>query len=182
MKITKIGTASLFTSCFICLSLAEDRAEPRSAKEPHSIAAGRSAETYDLAVSATTKASRSGVAATGTSEVFQNIVIAPGKNVSQDSTLDYSSASTVAVAVQCSVCSTASASLGTSGLVLQARWTVPNAGSYVATENMAATGFPYWDAGGAVFNVYGSTFRLILQNQGSQTIAIQQITVFRRSQ
>jgi hypothetical protein len=49
-------------------------------------------------------------------------------------------------------------------------------------ENKAATTFPYWDAGAALFNTYGSQFRLILQNTGTQTVAIQQVTLFRRSQ
>ena len=139
----------------------------------------KSAEAYDLALAP--KSSASIVSASGNSEVFQSVSIAPGKTVSIDSTMDYSSANTVAVTVQCIVCTSTATSLGTSGLVLQARWTVPNAQLYVATENKAATAFPYWDAGGAVFNVYGAQFRLTLQNQGSQTIALQQITLFRRN-
>jgi hypothetical protein len=144
--------------------------------------AEKSADAYDLTVTATAKSPRNAVVATENSEVFQSIVVAPGKRVSLDSTLDYSSVNTVAVTIQCIVCTSAVTSLGTSGLVLQALWLVPNAELYVATENKAATAFPYWDAGGAVFNVYGSQFRLTLQNKGTETITIQQLTMFRRSQ
>ena len=96
--------------------------------------------------------------------------------------MDYSSAITVAVTVECTICTSATTSLGTTGLTLQVGWLVPDANSYVATENKAATAFPYWDSGGAIFNGYGSQFRLNLQNKGSQTISLQQTTIFRRSQ
>jgi hypothetical protein len=72
--------------------------------------------------------------------------------------------------------------MGSLGLVLQARWTVPDAASYVTAENKAATAFPYADSGGVVFNVFGPRFRLALQNKGTQPIALQQVTIFRRSQ
>src|ERR1039457_2692428 len=142
MNITKIGTATLLTSCFVCLSFAEDRPGPRSTTERPSIATEKSGGTYDLAVTATAKPSRSAAAAaaaTGVSEVFQNVVVASGNSVSLDSTMDYSAVNTVAVTVQCNVCTSAATSLGTSGLVLQARWIVPNDDLYVAAEIKAAT-------------------------------------------
>jgi hypothetical protein len=109
-------------------------------------------------------------------------VIAGGKTVSLYSDLDYSSANTVAVTVSCIICSSAATSLGNSGLVLQSRWTVADAQSFVTAESKAATAFTYSDSGGAIFNVYGPQFRLALQNKGTQTIALQQVTVFRRKQ
>lgn len=115
------------------------------------------------------------------SEVFGPVVIAAGKSASFDSTLDYSYSSSVAVTVQCIVCTSTATSLSTDNLVLQAFWTVPTAQLYVTVENKSALTFAYWDAGGAIFNAYGTQFRLTLQNNGSQTIAIQQITLFRRS-
>jgi hypothetical protein len=171
MNLTKIGIVTLLPSFCVCLSLADERTGIASEKSP---------ETYRLPVRSAAKSPE--VAATGGSEVFQDLVIPAGNNVFVDSTLDYSTANTVAVTIQCIVCSSAVTSLGASGLLLQARWSVPNASTYVTTENKTATAFPYWDAGGAMFNVYGSRFRLSLQNKGSQTIAIQQLTVFRRSQ
>jgi hypothetical protein len=132
-------------------------------------------------IAAATKASTSTTTTTN-SEAYGSINIDAGKSVYIDSSLDYSSASTVAVTVQCTGCTTAATSLGTSGLVLHASWLVPNAEWYGATENKAATGFLYWDVGSAIFNVYGSQFRLVLQNGGSSTIAIKQITLFSRSQ
>jgi hypothetical protein len=114
-------------------------------------------------------------------EVFKDIVIAAGKSATLDSTLDYSSADIVAVTVQCSICDSATTSLAASGLTLQARWTIPEAVVSVATENKSASSFPYWDAGGAIFTVFGPQFRLVLQNRGKDAIAIQQVTIFRRN-
>ncbi len=166
MKITLV----LIASSLAALSLAQDRP-----------VAEKSAQTADL-VTAPAPPARKDAVNTGTSEVFQNLVIAAGKSMALDSSLDYSSAATVAISVLCIICTSGATSLGNSGLVLQAAWTVPDAGSYVTTENKTATAFPYTDAGGAVFNIYGPQFRLVLQNKGAQTIALQQVTIFRRSQ
>ena len=122
------------------------------------------------------------VSATGGSEVFRNVVVEAGKSASRDSDMDYSYAGSVAVTILCSVCTSTATSLGSSGLILQARWLVLNADSYVTTENMASTAFLYWDVGAAMFTVYGPQFRLTLQNKGSQTVTLPQVTIFRRSQ
>jgi hypothetical protein len=169
MHIFKIATAALLALCSLRLSVAQDR-----------VATERSAEAY--AVAAPARPAATAATATGNSEVFQNIVIAAGKSVSISSTLDYSAASSVAVTLQCITCTTLATSLTGSGLVLQASWSVPNAGSFAVAENKAAATFPYWDGGAALFNTYGSQFRLILQNTGSGTIAIQQVTLFRHGQ
>jgi hypothetical protein len=142
----------------------------------------KSAEVFDLAVRPIAKTSGTAADNTAISEVFEDVVIAAGKTVSLSSGLDYSSANTVAVTVLCIICSSAATALGTAGLVLQARWTVPDAQSFVTAESKAATAFTYSDSGGAVFNVYGPQFRLALQNKGTQTIALQQVTIFRRGQ
>jgi hypothetical protein len=168
MKIISIGLGLLLLPG---LSIAEERP-----------AAEKSAESSGPLVRATPKITARDAASVAISEVFEGLVIAAGKTITLDSALDYSSSDTVAVSVLCIICSTASTSLGNSGLVLQARWTVPDAGAYVTTENRLATAFPYSDSGGAVFNVYGPQFRLVLQNRGTQTIALQQVTIFRRSQ
>jgi hypothetical protein len=183
MNIIKIATAALLALCSLHLSAAQDREGPGDSAPSFSpVATERSAEAYAVALPPRPAATAAAAAATGNSEVFQNIVIAAGRNATINSTLDYSSANTVAVTVLCAICTTAATSLGTSGLVLQASWLVPNASSYAVAENKAATTFPYWDAGAALFNTYGSQFRLILQNTGTQTVAIQQVTLFRRSQ
>jgi hypothetical protein len=168
MKSISIGLALLLLPG---LSIAQDR---------H--AAEKSAEPSGPLVRATPKITARDATSASISEVFENLVIAAGKNVTLDSALDYSTAGTVAVSVLCIICSTAATSLGNSGLVLQARWTVADAGDYVTTESRPATTFPYSDSGGAVFSVFGPQFRLVLQNKGTQTIAVQQVTIFRRSQ
>lgn len=172
MKITSIFTLFLSATCFACCCLAENHSDTLS-KVP---ATETSAGMHDLVSSARA------AAATGNSEVFHDIVIEAGKTVSFDSTLDYSSAGIVAISVLCTLCTTSETSLSTSGLILQARWMVQNADSYVATDYRVATAFPYWDAGGAEFSVYGSQFRLTLQNKGSKKITLAQITIFLRSQ
>lgn len=169
MNTARILVFALLSPCFVHVSIAEDRAE-------------KSADPYDLAINPVARKSVPATANTAISEVYENVVIAPGKSVSLNSALDYSSAPTVAVTVLCIICNSAATSLGNSGLVLQARWTVPDAESYVTAESKAATAFTYLDSGGAVFNVYGPQFRLGLQNKGTQTIALQQVTIFRRSQ
>jgi hypothetical protein len=171
MNILRNFVAALLT--LICASLAEER--PARVTE-------KSAEVYDLAVRPIAKASGTAADSTAISEVFENVVIAAGKTVSLSSALDFSPSNTVAVTVLCIICSSAATALGTAGLVLQARWTVPDAQSFVTAESKAATAFTYSDSGGAVFNVYGPQFRLALQNKGTQTIALQQVTIFRRSQ
>jgi hypothetical protein len=119
---------------------------------------------------------------TDNSEVFLNILIPAGKAVTLDSDLDFTDAAAVAVTVPCAICSSASTSLGSAGLTLQARWMVREAIGYAATENKSAAAFSYWDSGGAIFSVYGSQFRLVLQNKGDSPISLQQVTLFRRNQ
>jgi len=169
MSILKIGFGALVITCLL---FAQDR--PRATE--------KSTEAHDFLSAAPVKSSDETTTPSEFSDVFRNVVVPPGKTISLDSTLDYSSSNTVAVTIQCNVCGLAETSLGASGLVLLARWMVPNAELYVATENKSATGFPYWDAGGAIFSVYGSQFRLTLQNRGTEAIKIQQLTMFRRSQ
>ena len=171
MKCNQVGSAALFSLCLLSSSFAGET--PATT--------GKSNQNFDLLLHPRAAASDYTPIVTANAEVFSGILIAAGKSVSLDSTLDYSAVSTVAVTVQCIICNSANNSLGSSGLVLQAAWMVPGS-TFVAPESKAATAFPYWDSGGALFNVYGPQFRLILQNQGNQSIAVQQVTIFRRGQ
>jgi hypothetical protein len=166
----RICSAICLIGCFVSPSLADER-----------IATQKSADVYDLRTEVTRKSADETPTPSTISDVFRNLAIEPGRTISLDSTLDYSPAVTVAITIQCVVCNSATASLGASGLVLVARWLAPNAELFVATENKSTIGFPYWDAGGAIFNVYGSQFRLTLQNTGAETIKIQQLTMFLRN-
>ena len=163
--------AKLLTLCWICGRIGAQ-----------TLAAEKAPEAYERGARPAVKAAAAETAAPANSDVFRDLVIPVGKSIFVDSTLDYSPAATVAVTVQCIVCNTAATALGASGLMLQARWVVPDATTYVTTENKTTANFPYWDAGGVTFTVYGTQLRLSLQNRGSQTIAIEQLTVFRRSQ
>ena len=164
MTIARIAIAGAFSICCVCPCFAERSTSPT---EP------ASNRTRPALVAKIT---------TPTSEVFTNVVISAGQNVALDSAMDYSSAATVAVTVQCTSCTSSTTSLASAGLILQARWVVSDDCSYVATENKAATTFPYWDTGAAIFDVYAPQFRLNLQNKGTQPIILQQVTIFRRSQ
>ena len=182
MNTLSTGRIALLISCSVCLSFAQNPPEPRPPVEPGGAVTEKSGDPADIAVTAVAKTGGTASANTATSEVFENVIVAAGKTVSLDSTLDYSAGSTVAITVLCNICTTALTALANAGLVLQARWTVPNAASYGTAESKAASTFPYTDSGGAIFNVYGPQFRLSLQNKGIQTIALQQVTIFRRGQ
>lgn len=182
MNFKGLAATTLSAVFFVCVSFAEIPPGPRTTVESQGPAAEKSAAKNELLAVAIRKSSDTPTTPTGNSEVFEGIYLGIGKTVSLDSKLDYSSATTVAVGIQCIICDSYAVSLGTSGLVLLARWAVPNAELYVTTENKAASTFLYWDAGGAIFNVYGSQFRLSLQNNGKQPIAIEQVTLFRRGQ
>ena len=181
MNTKQIGITTLLAACSVCACFAEVRPDPQSTAGRQSAATEKSITRSDSPAKVSRKASDNSIVNTGNSDVFEGIFIDAGKTINLDSTLDYSSATTVAIGIQCIVCDSSATSLGTSGLVLLARWAVPNAEMYVTTENKTSTLFPYWDAGGVIFNVYGSSFRLSLQNKGSQPISIEQIIVFRRN-
>ncbi len=168
MNIAKLTLTGIFTICLMYAQGAEGSGRASAA------------QAHDFVERSAAASSNNSADTTTNSEVFRKITVASGKTVSIDSTLDYSAASTVAITVLCEDCTTEATSLGTMGLTLQARWKVPDADSYVATESKAATAFAYWDAGGASFNVYGSKFQLTLKNKGTQGIVVQQITIMRR--
>jgi hypothetical protein len=182
MTLATIGTAILLTSCIAGSALAQDRTVPVLAPASSTIATEKSTESYNLTVTRPPKAGDVSTTTAVNSEVFENITIAPGKTFMVPSAMDYSSSSTVAITVECTICTTAATSLGSSGLVLLAGWLVPNGMGYVVAESKAATSFPYTDAGGVIFNVYGAQFRLLLQNKGTVSIVIQQLTLFVRNQ
>jgi hypothetical protein len=179
-NLSRIGTAALLWMCCAPASFAEDPRLPVSG-ERQKTAGGRSADANDRAPGSKVRPTAA-TATTKSSEAFRNVSIPAGNTVSLDSTIDYSTAATVAVTVECPTCTTSATSLGTQGLVLQARWSTPDADSYVATEYRSASAFNYWDCGGAIFSTYGPQFRLTLQNTGSQAILVQQVTLFRRGQ
>lgn len=110
------------------------------------------------------------------SEVYLDVAIPVGQNVVIQSGLDFSSASTVAVSVRCTACTTTTTSMNALGLVLEARWQPLNATTDIATQN--ASTFAYTDAGGVIFNVYAEQFNLELQNKGTATITLDQVTIF----
>ncbi|MGA2113198.1 MAG: hypothetical protein ABSH56_00435 [Bryobacteraceae bacterium] len=182
MNIAKIVTVAVLAASFASPSFAGDGPGAGAGIQQEKAATEKSGEA-SLTKKTPSKAVSTGlVAVNANSEVFEDITIAAGQTYSMDSTLDYTSAATVAVTMECVACTTAATSLGSSGLVLQARWAVPGAEFFVTAESKAATAFSYWDAGSVLFNVYGTQFRLVLQNKGSASITIDQITLFQHSQ
>jgi hypothetical protein len=175
MKTPTACNAVLLAFCFIASSLAADDRGTAPEKN-QSAATEKSTGTNGYVVKARPKAADSTPAPAGAAEIFLDVVIGPGKNVVIQSSQDYSSSSTVAVAVLCTACTTAATSMATLGLVLEARWQGANATTDIATAN--AGSYVYIDAGGAIFNVYAELFNLELQNKGTSTITLDQVTIF----
>ena len=59
-------------------------------------------------------------------------------------------------------------------------WAVLQLSLYGMTDVVAGASFPYWNAGGATFNTYGSRFRLQVTNNGTNPITLTQVLVFSR--
>jgi hypothetical protein len=179
MKMSAACTTVLLAFCFVASSVAADERSTAIEKD-QSITTEKPAGANAYLLRARSKRATSTSPAAANSEVFLEVVIPVGKNVVIQSALDYSSSSSVAVAVLCTACTTPTTSLSALGLVLEARWQPLNASTDIATQN--ASTFTYLDAGGAVFNVYAEQFNLELQNKGTATITIDQVTIFRRAQ
>jgi hypothetical protein len=178
MKTPTACSALLFAFCFVASSRAADESDTAIAKNQSTItekSTGSNAYVFRVRP----RPADSTSTAPADSEVFQDVVIPGGKNVMIQSSLDYSSSSTVAVAVLCNACITKTTSLTALGLVLEARWLPLNASVDVATQT--ASTFAYLDAGGAVFNVFAEQFNLELQNKGTASITLDQVTIFRRT-
>jgi hypothetical protein len=110
-------------------------------------------------------------------EVFKNFAVEPGKTYSLDSTLDFTSANAVAVTLRTS--NNSAADLST--LTLYGYWSVPDADHYNPAENRLGADFLYANAGGAIFQVHGSQFRLVLRNDSDHVLVIQELIIFSRS-
>jgi hypothetical protein len=116
------------------------------------------------------------VASSSNWELYQNVVINAGSSVSIDSGLSFATYEHVAVSVRCTAATTSATSM--SGIVLQPLWSVPGAELFSIAEFALGSKFAYWDAGGAVFQVYGPQFRLTIENTGSSAITLDQVVIF----
>jgi hypothetical protein len=109
-------------------------------------------------------------------ETYKNLQVDPGKSVVIESEMDFTSADKAVVTVR----STSETDSYFAGLTLTAAWSHPDVDLYSVVEEAKGTAFPYWNTGGAVFQVFGPQFRLILQNSGTQILTIQQVVIGRR--
>lgn len=178
MKTQTACSALLFAFCLVASSRAADESSTPIAKNQSTLvekSTGSNAYVFRMR----SRPADSTSTTPTNSEVYLDVVIAAGKNVVIQSSLDFSSSSTAAVAVLCDACISQSTSLATMGLVLEARWLPLNASVDVATQSAGT--FAYWDAGGAVFNVFAEQFNLELQNKGTTAITLDQVTIFRRA-
>jgi len=105
---------------------------------------------------------------------WTNLTIQPGASVNLDSSLDYSTTDTVRVTVRSDAGDIAN-------LVMSAYWSIPQVDFYGVADVVAGASFPYNNAGGATFNVYGSQFRLQLTNTGSDPMKLTQVLTFARA-
>jgi hypothetical protein len=112
---------------------------------------------------------------TATYEVFKSVTIAAKQTLSLDSSIDYSATDRVAVTYR----SPSGGDL--TNLDIYAYWSIPIADSYSVAETDNGSNFPFLNAGGEVFTVYGNQFRLVLYNAGSTAITLSQVTLYIRS-
>jgi hypothetical protein len=160
-RIAVCRLAALLLVHSICLP-AENNAEPFFGPPKSSKAKLRSSET---------------TSGTPAWEVHTNITIQPGKAYAVDSDLDFSAASSVAVTLRAATSSAADLA----SVTLVSYWSVPDAGHYNPAEAMHGAEFLYSNAGGVLFQSFGSQFRLILRNDTDRTISIQELVLFCRS-
>jgi hypothetical protein len=112
---------------------------------------------------------------TSTFEVFKNVTIAPGQSVSLDSGIDYSATDRVAVTYR----TVSGGDMST--MYIYAYWGIPIADSFGVAEEDNGSNFPFTNAGGEVFTVYGNQLQLRLENRGKTTIILTQVTLYIRS-
>jgi hypothetical protein len=108
-------------------------------------------------------------------DVLKSITIAPGQSWQYDSTINFAGADRVAVTYR------APSSVDLSKMYSYAFWAVPEADWLVAPEVGGGANLLYTNTGGEFFNVYGSQFRLVLENRGNSTITLTQVLVYIRS-
>lgn len=109
-----------------------------------------------------------------TGELFQNVTVEPSKPTVLDSALDYSKFDKVAMSL--------TSDTDLTSLVVQAQWSFPEAEHWAIVETKSGKTFPFTNTGGAVFQTYGSQFRIVLRTSGDAPVKIQQITLFCRTQ
>lgn len=109
-------------------------------------------------------------------EVYKFFNIGPGQAVNLDSGIDFYASDLVSVTIRA-----ASGSVDLTDLEVLAYWSFPDADYWSVAETSHGLDFPFTNVGGAVFNVYGSQFRLRLVNNGTSTLSLAQVTIRCRS-
>jgi hypothetical protein len=109
-------------------------------------------------------------------ELYQNVVVKSGASINIDSNLSFAAFENVAVSLRCTAATSAATSMST--VTLQALWSVPGAELFSIAEFAPGSKFAYWDAGGTVFHVYGTQFRLSIQNTGNNDITLDQVVIY----
>lgn len=125
------------------------------------------------------KATQTTVAASSSSaywEVYQNVTISAGGFVYLDSNIDFSTHDKLAVSVRCTNATSAATSMDS--VDFQAMWGVSGANLFSIVEHLLGSKFAWWDAGGGTFQVYGSQFRMVIYNNGTGSITLDQIVLF----
>ena len=102
-----------------------------------------------------------------------NLTIPAGGYLDLDPAMDFSYTDSVRVTVRCSNGSLAD-------VVLGAYWSVPLAPLFNVADVVKGDIFPYRNVGGAIFNTYGSQFRLRIINNGVTGITLSQVLMFAR--
>lgn len=106
-------------------------------------------------------------------EVWRDITIAPGQSVNLESDMSFVATDTARVTIR-------SRNSDLPNIVMNAYWAVPQALYWSVADVVIGERLAYTNVGGAVFNTYGSQFRLRLTNTGSATMYLSQVVIFTR--
>lgn len=110
-------------------------------------------------------------------ELYKNLTIPAGNHITLDSKIDYTTRGKVAFTARCTSASWGGLSM--SSLDFQALWSVPGAELFGVVEHLAGSKFAYIDAGGGIFQVYGSKFRIVISNSDKTSDAtLDQVLIY----
>jgi hypothetical protein len=109
-------------------------------------------------------------------DAFSNIVVAPGQAATLTSTLDWTGADHVSIAIHCP------AGTNLTSTVLAVQWAIPALAStapyYTATDAILGQNLLLPNMGGGTVPVYGNQLQIVVVNGGSTAISCDQVTAY----
>ena len=105
-------------------------------------------------------------------EAFTGLVIPGGQNLNLTSAQDWTGADHVSIAIECP------GSTNLKNIALVVYWAIPIVNFYTLTDIIEGSNFLFTNQGGAVVPTYGNQLQVTVVNQGSNTIACDQLTIY----